>query len=279
MERVFAGEIYDDLSTPLGALLTNNCALVRKDKELDFKSTYLLQKNPEHAKKAAEMDDKTWDRIKSYFIDELDFLSTPDWPDKPENGYIHPIYMCTKDSKMRADTLACIYEDGKWYRFGNMGNAKDTDVSVFKKWITKSEDKAKSDKPTLDSLPWNNAGPEILEIYQEFLNEKNEYIGPWFTLGIKLVGSGYWEQAFDCFTRCEKLHTHKDSERYISSLIWQGHIYDIWGEREKAVAKYKEALGVEGFNYMRHDQWGIVLNYEWVKQRLEKPFTKEMIGK
>ena len=48
--------------------------------------------------------------------------------------------MCSKDSQMRADTLACIYENGKWYRFGNMGNARDTDVSVFKKWISKSEE-------------------------------------------------------------------------------------------------------------------------------------------
>jgi hypothetical protein len=62
-------------------------------------------------------------------------------------------------------------------------------------------------------------------------------------------------------------------------LIWQGHIYDVWGKREEAIDKYKQALKVENFEDMRHDQWGIVLNYEWVRQRLETPFTKEMVGK
>jgi len=35
----------------------------------------------------------------------------------------------------------------------------------------------------------------------------------------------------------------------------------------------------DDFPFMRHDQWGIKLTYNWVKERLEKPFTKEMIGK
>jgi len=292
MEKILAGEIYDDLSTPLGALLTNNCALVRKGKELYLKSSYLLQKNPALAEKAAQMDNKTWDRLKHYFVDELDFLSTPPWPDEPENGHIHPIYMSEKGSSMRADTLACIYENGKWYRFGNMGNARDTDVSVFKKWITKSDSQSKTDKPTLDNLPWDNAGPEALDVYQEFIDNNVEYTGKWFVLGIKLVGGGYWQQAFDAFRRCESLHTNPESRQYLCSLIWQGHIYDLWDKRNEALQKYKAVLDVldlykdnmlnldiEKYLLVRHDQWGIVLNYKWVKERLREPFTKEMIGK
>ena len=173
-----------------------------------------------------------------------------------------------------------------------MGNARDTDVSVFKKYIAKSGEQPEPSKPTLDSLPWKNAGPEALEVYKESVANDSEYIGPWFTLGIKLVGGGYWKEAFDCFRRCQQLHTHKDSERYISSLIWQGHIYDAWDKREQALQKYNAALDVldqykdthtgvkiEDYILMRHDQWGIVLNYKWVKDRLETPFTKEMIGK
>jgi len=292
MEKILAGEIYDDLSSPLAALLTNNCSLVRNDKDLYIKSTYLCLKKPDYAKKTIEMEDKIWNQIKSYFVDELDFLSTPDWPDKPENGYLHPIYMCTKNSKMRADTLACIYENGKWYRVGNMGNARDTDISVFKKCISKSEEQTEPSKPTLDSLPWDNAGPEALEVYQQFIDEDVEYAGKWNKLGIKLIGGNFLEQAFDSFNRCKELLSHKESFEYITSLIWQGHIYDIWQDRQQALQKYREALDVvdqykdnqldfdiEKVFFVRHDQWGIVINYKWLKERLETPFTKEMMGK
>jgi tetratricopeptide (TPR) repeat protein len=292
MEKILAGKVFNDLSSPLSALLTNNCAFVRKDKDLYTNSTYLVWTDPKRIEKVSQMDDKTWDKIRSYFVDELDLLSTPDWPDKPENGYIHPIYMCSKDSKMRADTLACIYENGKWYRFGNMGNARDTDVSVFRKWISKSDDEPGTEKATLDNLPWDNAGPEALEVYQQFVDEDVEYAGKWNTLGIKLVGGDFLEQAFDSFNQCKELLSHKESFEYITSLIWQGHIYDIWQERQQALQKYREALDVvdqyknnqldfdiEKVCFVRHDQWGIIINYKWLKERLETPFTREMIGK
>ena len=173
-----------------------------------------------------------------------------------------------------------------------MGNARDTDVSVFRKWISKSDDEPGTAKPTLDNLPWDNAGPEALEVYQQFVDEDVEYAGKWKTLGIKLVGGDFLEQAFDSFNQCKELLSHEKSFEYITSLIWQGHIYDIWQERQQALQKYKEALDVvdqykdnqldfdiEKLVFVRHDQWGVVINYKWLNDRFETPFTKEMIGK
>ena len=292
MERILAGEVFNDLSTPLNALLTNNCAIVNKDKDLYIETMYLLKIDPETTEERREKLDEQLDGIRSYFIEEMDFLGTPDWPKEPENLYIHPIYMCREDSKMRADTLACIYEDGRWYRFGNMGNPRDTDVSVFKEWLPGYEEQQEAQGPALDNLPWEGAGSEALEVYQEFVDEDVEYVGQWQTLGIKLVGGGFWKEAFDCFVRSEKLLTHKESSEWLTASIWQGHIYDIWGKRDKALAKYEAALDVlqqyrnnntaldiENYSWMRHDQWGIVLSYKWIKARIEDPFTKEMVSK
>jgi tetratricopeptide (TPR) repeat protein len=293
MQRILAGEAFNDLSTPLNALLTNNCAIVNKDKDLYIETTYLCKIDPERAQERRKQSDEQFGGItRYYFIDELDFLSTPDWPKEPENLYIHPIYMCRKGSKMRADTLACIYEDGRWYRFGNMGDGRDTDVSGFKEWLPGYEEQGEAQEPALDNLPWDGAGPEALEVYQEFVDENVEYVGQWQTLGIKLVGSGFWEQAFDCFQRCEKLLSHKESAEWLTASIWQGHIYDVWGQRDQALVKYEAALDVlqqyrvnnaaldiVNYSWVRHDQWGIVLSYKWIKERMEEPFTKEMIGK
>lgn len=293
MERILAGETFNDLSTPLNALLTNNCSIVNKDKDLYIETTYLCKIDPERAEERRKEPDEQFGGItRYYFIDELDFLSTPDWPKEPENLYIHPIYMCRKGSRTRVDTLACIYEDGRWYRFGNMGNGRDTDVSVFKEWLPGYEEQGEEQEPTLDNLSWEDAGPEALEVYQQFVDENVEYVGQWQTLGIKLVGGGFWKEAFDCFVRCEKLLSHEESSEWLTASIWQGHIYDVWGKRDQALAKYEAALNVlkeyknnntaldiENYSWMRHDQWGIVLNYEWARDRLKEPFTQEMVAK
>ena len=54
----------------------------------------------------------------------------------------------------------------------------------------------------LDSLPWDKAGEEIVLLYDEFVsgNVKDSYA--WFTLGIKLVGGDFWDEALDCFKHC-----------------------------------------------------------------------------
>jgi len=129
----------------------------------------------------------------------------------------------------------------------------------------------------LKILPWDKAGPEAVALYTEFADANVTVGAGWGVLGLKLVGGGYWDEAFDAFSRSCNLEN--DQVFIFTALVWQGHIYDIWSQREEALSKYEQALKIEKFDYMRHDQWGIVLNYKWVKDRLETPFTREMIGR
>jgi len=137
-------------------------------------------------------------------------------------------------------------------------------------------------KKRFDALPWDGGGQEVLDFYEECISnpeitEKSDLAAGWVRLGIKLVGAGYWNEAFDCFDRCEKSHNLKSGTYYFTALVWQGHIYDIFGNRDKATAKYNAALNVQDYDYMRHDQWGIVVNRDWVQERLKEPFTKQMM--
>jgi uncharacterized protein HemY len=100
----------------------------------------------------------------------------------------------------------------------------------------------------------------------------------WMNLGLKLVGGGYWIEAMDAFSRSEALSG--DDPSRVTTVVWQGHIYDIEGERGKALARYREALDMVMGDYsMRHDQWGIVINREWIENRMKDPFVPQMIGK
>ena len=214
------------------------------------------------------------------------------------------------DIRGRREEAISIYESALEFleQFRNAGFVSDFENMVFMrhdqwgiklsyKWVKErveepfSEEMLRANAPTEDliklqerfsALPWDNGGPEVLALYEECVDNEDiakgtDFGAGWGILGIKLIGGGYWEQAFDAFERCHGLN---DSTSWkFTSLVWQGHIYDIWGDRKEAIGKYKQALKVEDFSYMRHDQWGIVLDYEWVKGRLEKPFTKEMMGK
>lgn len=270
MERIRTGQTFEDQSTPLKALLTMNSAIVTKDKNLLDATSYEVQGNS----KFWEQLDSMWNTLETLCISNYDFLSVDVWANSPQNGDVHAVSLCRKGSLLCELNMVFIYKDGKWYQVGNVYGQKPKDLSTFK---NRYAEKAKSSK--LDAVAWEDANSEAIELYKEFVAEKNTSPPNWCVLGIKLIGGGYWEQAFDCFKRCENLHNEPEGIYYFTALVWQGHIYDIWNQREQAIDKYEDALKVEGFDKMRHDQWDIVLNYKWVKERLEVPFTKEMIGK
>ena len=60
------------------------------------------------------------------------------------------------------------------------------------------------------------------------------------------------------------------------ALIWQGHMLDLLGRREEAIAEYRKAaqMGVEDYE-QRHDQFGLAYSpTPYAKQRMTEPFTR-----
>jgi len=106
MDKIRAGIKFEDQSTPLAALLTCRGSAARKDNDLYAKSKYTIQ--------APDMIQKWVDNAK-YWADVLDFLSTPEWPENPRNGYVHPIYLSRKGSMICEYMQPIVYWEGKWY--------------------------------------------------------------------------------------------------------------------------------------------------------------------
>jgi len=106
MHKIRAGMKYTDQSTPLAALLTCLGSAIHGDTALYATVKYTDQ--------APDMIQK-WVENAKCFADLLDFLSTPQWPQNPGNGYVHPIYMCRKGSLIDEFIMPMVYEDGKWY--------------------------------------------------------------------------------------------------------------------------------------------------------------------
>jgi tetratricopeptide (TPR) repeat protein len=58
------------------------------------------------------------------------------------------------------------------------------------------------------------------------------------------------------------------------SYIWMGHMYDLMGERERAVAEYKKVLSSTTTMQMSQYRIGPITAGEWARQRIEKPFER-----
>ena len=106
--------------------------MINRDKELCVESSYTYQKDRAR-REAFATGTESWGP-RSYFVDGMSFLGTPRWPDQPEEGYVHPVYMCYPGTLIRRDTHAVVFHQGKWYVWGNMGNPWNIDVSDFEKF-------------------------------------------------------------------------------------------------------------------------------------------------
>jgi len=106
VDKIRAGIKFDDQSTPLAALLTCFGSALHKDKDLYVKSKYTKQ-SPEKLQGYVEQA--------GYWANILEVLSTPEWPDNPGNGYVHPIYLSRKGSMICEFVQPIVYKDGKWY--------------------------------------------------------------------------------------------------------------------------------------------------------------------
>lgn len=126
------------------------------------------------------------------------------------------------------------------------------------------------------------SGGDWLKVYDHIVENDYKWPKALQQLAIMLVQTGNYRQARDCFQRITDNMNRVENPYAINALIWQGHLLDIEGKRQEAVEKYNTVLTAMqqyGRGPTRYDQWGIVLNKDWVMARLKEPFSKEMLNK
>lgn len=122
-------------------------------------------------------------------------------------------------------------------------------------------------------LPWTGAEKRALEIFEKTKEVNLSDADDWFKLGLALYDGNYYLESLKALQSARN-RVQKDSTDYYIAKVWQGHVLDLLGQRSKAVECYKEALKCKKQGYWtQHDQYGMVIDHNWVKQRLEKPFT------
>jgi len=123
----------------------------------------------------------------------------------------------------------------------------------------------------ISQLPYEGAGERALELYNLAKDSKMDIVQLWMKLGMVLFESGYTDESFEAFQNIVQLKP--DKSYHFMALVWMGNVKDALGEREKAVEYYQESLNYDTGMSMRHDQFGIKTDREWVEERLKTPFA------
>jgi hypothetical protein len=106
--EILAGGTYTGQKTPLETLLSLYSAGVSKNT-----AQFLELLGPNLRQFAAGQTDQVM-RAAGLVVN-FQFLGTPTWPDKPPNGYEHPVYLAREGSLICEATLVMVWENGKWY--------------------------------------------------------------------------------------------------------------------------------------------------------------------
>jgi len=124
----------------------------------------------------------------------------------------------------------------------------------------------------ISQLPWTGAGEKALKSFQQAKDLKLVEPDSWYKLGLTLFDGGYLQESYEAFKK--HVNLNPAGMRRFTAFVWMGYLKDLLGERDAALKHYQEALKNDTGGTMRHDQYGLKINREWVEQRLKTPFVR-----
>jgi proline iminopeptidase len=101
------------------------------------------------------------------------------------------------------------------------------------------------------------------------------------TSGLMRVGFAFYDtenyiEALEIFARLQEVAEEEGAQsRLAVALIWQGHMLDLLGRREEAIANYQRVVDMDSSDGVRHDQYGLAYEYSpYAAERLRSPFQR-----
>ncbi len=126
----------------------------------------------------------------------------------------------------------------------------------------------------IEELPSIGAGEKVLDTFQKATRSNHRDADDWYRLGLMLYDGRYYQEAIEAFEKVQ-IHGQSDPSEVSAAITWQGHLFDLLGQRDKAIECYRRALAQSVPPDVSHDQYHIRLNREWIEKRLQEPFRRE----
>ena len=127
----------------------------------------------------------------------------------------------------------------------------------------------------LRNLGWGRKSNEtIVACYSQEQMKKIEEAWLLFKLGLALYDMKKYEEALSAFRRIREVNESQDAD----ALIWQGHMLDLLGRREEAVAVYQQVVEIKARSADATtivDSFGLqYIPRIYAKERMKSPFRR-----
>jgi proline iminopeptidase len=128
---------------------------------------------------------------------------------------------------------------------------------------------------SINNLPYTGATEKAKPLFQEAKKTGMTSAFGWIHLGLSLYDGGAYPEAMECFVTLSTLPQADNLFRF-TGFVWQGHILDLQGKRDEALARYRQAqkISIQGAT-MRYDQYGMTIDENWIAERLKTPFVRK----
>jgi hypothetical protein len=126
----------------------------------------------------------------------------------------------------------------------------------------------------IGDLPWTGAGEKALAVFRRAKASAFPDPDGWFKLGLTLYDGKYYQDGLEAFGSAQA-RAGDDTRLTFVAMVWQGHIFDLLGQRDKAISCYQKALEVPAAGETRHSQYHMRINRAWVQERLKEPFRRQ----
>jgi proline iminopeptidase len=160
----------------------------------------------------------------------------------------------------------------------NLPNVPEEDMAAYraslKSW--KKKQKESIDR-RIHSMGWGwHSSQKIVQQYSRESMGSLHDITSYLRIGFALYDVEDYEEALYVFERMQKEAELQGKENHVGiALIWQGHMLDLMGNRDKAIHRYKKAAEMNLSDTWMHSQYRLKYSISpYARERMTEPFKR-----
>ncbi|MEN6337989.1 MAG: alpha/beta fold hydrolase, partial [Phycisphaerales bacterium] len=157
-----------------------------------------------------------------------------------------------------------------------MTNLRETPALQLQYWKESLATRGENPAILVANLGWGRkSNQQIASKYDRaWLSQINDE-GTWLKIGFALYDAKRYDDALAAFEKMQEKAGDNPRGRMMA-ILWQGHMLDLLGKRDAAIAKYRAVadMNMDDFE-QRHDQFGLAYKpSSYAKERMTTPFVR-----
>lgn len=154
----------------------------------------------------------------------------------------------------------------------------DADLTAWKENLVEwKKEREKQPVGMLESYDWDyESNRRLIKEYSREWLKKFILPSDFTKTGCALYDFKNYEEALLVFRRLYEFALEQEDKIYsVMALIWQGHMLDLLGRRDEAIAVYKRVVDMNISGRWRHSQYGMIYSPStYAAKRIKEPFQR-----